>query len=155
MADDLPGPEGAVPGTHNHISDGHHDNVVMAGTVHGGDRRTDLADPVIASVRLTPGGTLADLVVDADPPRVMVPSGTVHVITLEARTSRAVVLHAARPVVVSRRPPRPACLLLRIGATISGWNSTGPARAPTAPRSSTTTASRSRCIRRPRCTTRR
>lgn len=128
MTDDRTRPEGAVSGSHeyvNHISDGRHENVVMAGTVHGGvhvnrggDHRNDLADPVIASVRLMPGGTLADLVVDADPPRVMVPSGTVHVVTLEARTSRAVVLHAARPVVVSRRPPRPACLLLRIGAKI-------------------------------------
>ncbi|NBM18157.1 tetratricopeptide repeat protein [Streptomyces sp. GC420] len=48
----------------------------------------------------------------------MVPSGTVHIITLEARTSRAVVLHAARPVVLARRPPRPACLSVRIGAKI-------------------------------------
>lgn len=53
-------------------------------------------------MQLRPGGTLADLVVDADPPRVMVPSGTVHVITLEARTNRAVVLDAARPVVLAR-----------------------------------------------------
>lgn len=109
----------------NKITDGHHENVVMAGVVHGGvhvnhggDLQSDLADPVIASVRLRPGGTLADLVVDADPPRVMVPSGTVHVITLEARTTRAVVLHAARPVVVSRRVPRPACLAVRIGVKV-------------------------------------
>ncbi|MEU7225751.1 tetratricopeptide repeat protein [Streptomyces chrestomyceticus] len=110
----------------NSISGGQFGNVVMADTVHGGvtvnhgggDTPSDLADPVIASVQLRPGGTLADLVVDADPPRVMVPSGTVHVITLEARTHRAVVLDAARPVVLARRPPRPACLLTRIGAKI-------------------------------------
>lgn len=109
----------------NSISGGHFGNVVMANTVHGGvtfnhggDSPSDLEDPVIVSVQLRPGGTLADLVVDADPPRVMVPSGTVHVITLEARTNRAVVLDAARPVVLARRPPRPACLLLRIGAKI-------------------------------------
>lgn len=110
----------------NRVSGGRFGNVVMADTVHGdvhfnhsgGDALNDLEDPVIASVRLKPGGTLADLVVDADPPRVMVPSGTVHIITLEARTNRAVVLDAARPVVLSRRPPRPACLLVRIGAKI-------------------------------------
>ncbi|MEU3371106.1 tetratricopeptide repeat protein [Streptomyces sp. NPDC006660] len=110
----------------NHITGGHLGNVVMADTVHGGvtfhhgggDTPSDLEDPVIASVQLRPGGTLADLVVDADPPRVMVPSGTIHIITLEARTSRAVVLDAARPVVLARRPPRPACLSLRIGAKV-------------------------------------
>jgi hypothetical protein len=106
----------------NHISDGDYHNVVMAGVVHdgvhvhgGGDRPSDLEDPVIASVQLRRG---MDLAVDADPPRVMVPSGTVHVITLEARTTRAVVLHAARPVVVSRRLPRPACLPIYVGATV-------------------------------------
>ncbi|MFE9045555.1 tetratricopeptide repeat protein [Streptomyces sp. NPDC007818] len=110
----------------NSISGGELGNVIMAGTVHGGvtinsrggDTPSDLENPVIASVQLRPGGTLADLVVDADPPRVMVPSGTIHVITLEARTNRAVVLDAARPVVLARRPPRPACLLTRIGAKI-------------------------------------
>ncbi len=35
------------------------------------------------------------------------------VITLEARTTRAVVLHGMRPVVFSREPPRPACFGLR------------------------------------------
>src|SRR5262245_51852214 len=110
----------------NHISGGHFGNVVMADAVHGdvtfnhggGDALSALADPVIAPVRLMPGGTLADLVVDAEPPRVMVPSGTVHIITLEARTNRAVVLDAARPVVLTRRLPRPACLLVRVGAKI-------------------------------------
>jgi hypothetical protein len=84
----------------------------------GDDDPGDLKDPIIWSVHLEPGGTLADLVVDADPPRVMVPSGTVHIITLEARTTRAVVLRAARPLVLSRRLPRPACLLVRVGAHI-------------------------------------
>ncbi|EWM09796.1 tetratricopeptide repeat protein [Kutzneria sp. 744] len=119
--------EGADPGPNtvdNRISGGKQHNVLMTGAVRdvhfhgGGDLPSDLEDPVIATVRLRPGGTLADLVVDADPPRVMVPSGTVHVITLEARTKRAVVLDAAEPVIVSRRLPRPACLLVRVGATI-------------------------------------
>ncbi|WP_211260682.1 tetratricopeptide repeat protein [Amycolatopsis jejuensis] len=108
----------------NRISGGTYDKVVMAGAVHGdvnvgyGDRPEDLADPIITSVRLVPGGTLADLVIDSDPPQVAVPGGTVHVITVEAKTTRAVVLHSARPVIVSRTLPRPACLLVRVGATL-------------------------------------
>ncbi|WP_200863003.1 tetratricopeptide repeat protein [Amycolatopsis orientalis] len=107
----------------NRITGGQFDKVVMAGAVHGdinvgrsGDSPADLADPLLASVRLRPGGTLADLVLDTDPPRVAVPGGTVHIITVEARTNRAVVLQSARVVVVSRTPPRPACLLVRLGA---------------------------------------
>ncbi len=106
----------------NRITGGQFDKVVMAGAVHGdinvgrsGDSPADLADPLIASVRLKPGGTLADLVLDTDPPQVAVPGGTVHVITVEARTSRAVVLQSARIAVVSRTPPRPACLVVRVG----------------------------------------
>ncbi|MGW7537898.1 tetratricopeptide repeat protein [Amycolatopsis sp. NPDC054798] len=109
----------------NRITGGHFDKVVMAGAVHGdinvgrsGDSPADLADPLIASVRLQPGGTLADLVLDTDPPRVGVPGGTVHIITVEARTNRAVVLQSARAVIVSRTPPRPACLQVRIGAPL-------------------------------------
>ncbi|WP_220506764.1 tetratricopeptide repeat protein [Amycolatopsis dendrobii] len=109
----------------NRITGGQFDKVVMAGAVHGdinvgrsGDSPADLADPLIASVRLRPGGTLADLVLDTDPPRVAVPGGTVHVITVEARTTRAVVLQSARVVVVSRTPPRPACLLVRVGGIL-------------------------------------
>ncbi|MFD2465945.1 tetratricopeptide repeat protein [Amycolatopsis silviterrae] len=109
----------------NRITGGQFDKVVMAGAVHGditigqsGDSPADLADPLIASVRLKPGGTLADLVLDTDPPQVAVPGGTVHIITVEARTSRAVVLQSARAVVVSRTPPRPACLLVRVGGLL-------------------------------------
>ncbi|WP_370934187.1 tetratricopeptide repeat protein [Amycolatopsis sp. cg13] len=109
----------------NHITGGQFDKVVMAGAVHGdinvgrsGDSPADLADPLIASVRLQPGGTLADLVLDTDPPQVAVPGGTVHIITVEARTTRAVVLQSARIVVVSRTPPRPACLQVRIGGLL-------------------------------------
>ncbi|MFF0695146.1 tetratricopeptide repeat protein [Streptomyces tendae] len=57
--------------------------------------------------------------VDADPPKMMRPSkGTLYIVTLEARTCRAVILHGARPVVLARRPPRPACLMRRIGTSI-------------------------------------
>ncbi|OAP28610.1 MULTISPECIES: tetratricopeptide repeat protein [Amycolatopsis] len=109
----------------NRITGGQFDKVVMAGAVHGdinvgrsGDSPADLADPLIASVRLRPGGTLADLVLDTDPPQVAVPGGTVHIVTVEARTNRAVVLQSARVVVVSRTPPRPACLLIRVGGIL-------------------------------------
>ncbi|MET9261637.1 tetratricopeptide repeat protein [Amycolatopsis sp. NPDC004079] len=109
----------------NRITGGQFDKVVMAGAVHGdinvgrsGDSPADLADPLIASVRLQPGGTMADLVLDTDPPQVAVPGGTVHIITVEARTNRAVVLQSARVVVVSRIPPRPACLQVRIGGLL-------------------------------------
>ncbi|MGW4396371.1 tetratricopeptide repeat protein [Amycolatopsis nivea] len=109
----------------NRITGGQFDKVVMAGAVHGdinvgrsGDSPAELADPLIASVRLKPGGTLADLVLDTDPPRVAVPGGTVHIITVEARTNRAVVLQSARIAVVSRTAPRPACLVVRVGGLL-------------------------------------
>ncbi len=43
------------------------------------------------------------------PVPAVVPVGGYCVITIEAEPDRAVVLHAMRPVVVARRPPRPAC----------------------------------------------
>lgn len=110
----------------NAICDGYYGNVVQAGVIHDGvhfhqgtrDAPSDLQNPVIVRVRRGPGSTLADLVVDADPPKAMAPSGTLYVVTLQARTARAVVLHAARVVVLSRRHPRPACLIPRLGQTI-------------------------------------
>lgn len=110
----------------NEICDGYYGNVVQAGVIHDGvhfhqgmrDELSDLRNPVIVTVRREPGSTLADLAVDADPPRPMAPSGTLYVVTLEARTTRAVILDTARVVVTSRRPPRPACLQPRIGRAI-------------------------------------
>lgn len=111
----------------NQICDGYYGDVVMAGSIRGDvhfhqgtrDDSSDLRNPVIVRVRRQPGSTLADLVVDADPPRPMAPSGTLYIVTLQARpTTRAVILRAARVVVESRRPPRPACLQPRIGRAI-------------------------------------
>ncbi|WP_328425329.1 tetratricopeptide repeat protein [Streptomyces sp. NBC_00443] len=111
----------------NEICDGYYGNVVQAGAIGGGvhfhqgprDETSDLQNPVIVRVRREPGSTMADLVVDADPPRPMAPSGTLYIVTLQARpTTRAGILRAARGVVVSRRPPRPACLQPRIGRAI-------------------------------------
>ncbi|WP_345945038.1 tetratricopeptide repeat protein [Streptomyces albus subsp. chlorinus] len=120
--------ENRTAGIRNDLSGEYHAPVVQAGQVHGdvtlhhhhagGDAPDALANPVIATVGLRPGSTLADLVVDDDPPRHVTPSGTLHIVTLEARTARAVVLQAARAVVLSRRLPRPACLRPRIGRPI-------------------------------------
>ncbi|MDT0444055.1 tetratricopeptide repeat protein [Streptomyces johnsoniae] len=99
----------------NEIAYGNYENVVQAGTIHGGvhvtaggaDSPSALEDPVIVTVHRKDRPWLA---VDADPPRWMSPSGLSYIVTLEARTVRAVVLRAARVVVLSRRLPRPAYL---------------------------------------------
>ncbi|GAA4960850.1 hypothetical protein GCM10023205_25280 [Yinghuangia aomiensis] len=96
----------------NEIASGNFENVVQAGTIHGGvhvnragaDDPSALEDPVIVTVHRECSEWLA---VDADPPRWMPASGMTYIVTLEARTVRAVVLRAARVVVLSRRLPRP------------------------------------------------
>ncbi|GGU55225.1 tetratricopeptide repeat protein [Lentzea flava] len=82
-----------------------------------GDSAEALASPIIVTVDVEP--SLSTLYVDDDPPRAMARSGDVHVITVEARTTRAVVLLGMRPVVVSRRPPRRACVEVRMGGIIT------------------------------------
>ncbi|GGN24513.1 hypothetical protein GCM10011609_78120 [Lentzea pudingi] len=82
-----------------------------------GDSPYALANPIIATVHVEP--SLTSLFVDDDPPREMARGGDRHVITVEARTTRAVVLLGLRPVVVSRRPPRRACVEVRIGGFIT------------------------------------
>ncbi|WP_150255094.1 tetratricopeptide repeat protein [Nocardiopsis deserti] len=97
----------------NWIASEDFETVVQAGTIHGGvhvnsggaDDPSALEDPVIVTVHREGGEWLA---VDADPPRRMPVSGMMYIVTLEARTTRAVVLRAARVVVLSRRLPRPA-----------------------------------------------
>lgn len=111
----------------NELGHGYYGNVVQAGIIHDGvhihqslrDEQSDLENPVIVTVRREAGSVMADVVVEDEPPRMMAPSGTLHIVTLEARTMRAVVLHAARPVVVARRLPRPACLMVRVGRLIT------------------------------------
>ncbi|WP_410645584.1 hypothetical protein [Amycolatopsis sp. lyj-346] len=106
---------------HNELAGGAYEMVVQAGVVHGGvhvnqtagDSPSALENPVIVTVHRKAGARLA---VDADPPRVMEPSGSTYIVTLEAWTTRAVVLRAARVVVLSRRIPRPACREGFIGA---------------------------------------
>jgi cold shock CspA family protein len=69
-------------------------------------------EPVIATIDRHPltKPHFSELVVDADPPRLVWRSGVMLIITLEARPERAVVLHGMRPVVDSpRQPPRRAC----------------------------------------------
>ncbi|USX48474.1 cold-shock protein [Lentzea sp. HUAS12] len=90
------------------------------GSLHvgqAGDPAAALADPIIATVEVEP--SLTSVYVDDDPPAEVAHSGAVHVITVEARTTRAVVLLGLRPVVVSRRPPRRACVEVRMGGIIT------------------------------------
>jgi len=96
------------------IASGFYESAVQAGVVRSGlpvhqglgDSPSALEDPVIVTVHRDRDTWLA---VDADPPRLMAPSGMTYIVTLEARTARAVVLRAARLVVLSRRLPRPSC----------------------------------------------
>lgn len=101
----------------NEVSGGHSGNVVQVGNNYGGvrignavqDDPSDIRDPLVITVEVRYGSVALDLVVDADPPRAMAPSGTLYVVTVQARTTRAVILHRVRPVVLSRRQPRRAC----------------------------------------------
>jgi hypothetical protein len=105
----------------NTVSGGRYGNIIQVGKadevhVHhpDGDDDPDPRNLIIATVDILPGSCHADVVVDSDPPYAVTPSGSVYVITLEARTKRAIVLQAARPVVTSRRKPRRACIASHI-----------------------------------------
>jgi len=105
----------------NEVSGGRQGNVVQVGNNYGGvhvhprgDAPDDLRDPLVIDIELRFGLTTVNLVVDADPPRPMAPSGTLYVVTVQARTMRAVILHRARAIVLSRQPPRRACTISSI-----------------------------------------
>lgn len=108
---------------HNSVGDGDHGIVVQAGSIDSlhvgsaGDSPYALANPLIVTVEVEP--SLTSLYVDDDPPREIALGGALHVITVEARTTRAVVLRGLRPVVVSRRPPRRACVEVRMGGFVT------------------------------------
>lgn len=80
------------------------------------DPRTQ--DPIITSVKVLPGVSHATIVVEGNPPAAVTPSGSIFVITVEARAPRAVILHQAR-VVHSRRPPRRACFIKGITGALT------------------------------------
>ena len=109
------------PTTTNLVNGGQHGNIVQVGEakevhVHQQDSE-DNFDPkklIIATVDIVPGAYHSDLVVDSDPPYAITPSGSIYVITLEARTKRAIVLQAARPIVTRRRKPRRVCISTHI-----------------------------------------
>ncbi|MDX3663990.1 tetratricopeptide repeat protein [Streptomyces sp. ID05-26A] len=111
------------PAVRNSVGDGDHGIVVQAGRIESvhmgspGDSAAALADPIIVTVWVQP--SLTSLYVDDDPPREMASSGDVHVIHVEARTTRPVTLLGLRPVVVFRRPPRRACVEVRTGAIVT------------------------------------
>ncbi|WP_432252141.1 hypothetical protein [Streptomyces sp. HNM1019] len=109
--------QGGPRSSDNSVVGGTHRNLIQAGSIAGGvhvhptvgDDVGDMEDPIVVGVEIHPRAWHADLIVDADPPRPMAPSGSVYVVTLQARTARAVILHRARSVIVSRRQPRRAC----------------------------------------------
>ena len=68
-------------------------------------------DPIITTVKVLPDLAGAAIVAEGDPPEAVTPSGSIFVITLEARAPRAVILQGARAVVLSRRSPRRACFM--------------------------------------------
>ncbi|MFD5323539.1 hypothetical protein [Streptomyces sp. NPDC127092] len=109
--------QGGPGSTSNSVTGGTLGNVIQAGSIAGGvhvhaavgDDAGNMRNPIVVGVEIHPRAWHADLIVDADPPRPMAPSGSVYVVTLQARTARAVILHRARSVVVSRCQPRRAC----------------------------------------------
>jgi hypothetical protein len=58
-------------------------------------------------------------VVEGNPPAAVTPSGSIFVITVEARAPRAVILQQARAVVLDRRPPRRACFIKGITGALT------------------------------------
>lgn len=121
MSDDAPahdrddgGDDDREDGGDQNIVEGDGNGIIFqAHTVHGdvnfGRPVDDLRhrkDPIIATVETR---SAPQLTVDDDPPRELHGSGQLHVIVLEARTTRAVLLRRMRPVVLARRPPRRAC----------------------------------------------
>ena len=106
----------------NSVAGGTQGTLIQAGQVAGGIHVTSAAaapdprveNPLIVTVEVVPGVVHADLVVDDYPPIAVTPSGSIYVLTVEARASRAVIIQRARAVVLSRREPRRACLMPHI-----------------------------------------
>ncbi|MBG6104758.1 hypothetical protein IW249_005172 [Micromonospora vinacea] len=70
-----------------------------------------IQDPIITTTRVLPDQGRTVIVAEGNPPQAVAPSGSIFVVTVEARAPRAVILHGARVVVLSRRPPRRACMI--------------------------------------------
>jgi hypothetical protein len=77
-----------------------------------------IQDPIITSVKVLPGLARATIVAEGNPPEAVTPSGSIFVITVEARAPRAVILHGARAVVLDRQPPRRACFIKGIAGVL-------------------------------------
>lgn len=75
-------------------------------------------DPIITTAKVLPDRGSATIVAEGDPPEAVTPSGSIFVITLEARAPRAVVLQGARAVALSRRTPRRACFMKAIAGVL-------------------------------------
>ncbi|MEY9895192.1 hypothetical protein ABIA35_008910 [Catenulispora sp. MAP12-49] len=78
-------------------------------------------DPIITTTKVLPdpAGGRPVIVAEGNPPQPMAPSGSIFVVTVEARAPRAVILHGVRAVVLSRQPPRRACLIKGIAGVLN------------------------------------
>ncbi|MFB9902893.1 hypothetical protein [Allokutzneria oryzae] len=103
----------------NRVGQAH--TVIQVGAVHGDVRMVQYGDassgfepsPISIYVSITEAAeeVVRTLVVDGDPPSEVLLSNAVQMrITVEALTAQAVVLEAARPVIVERHSPRLACV---------------------------------------------
>ncbi|MFK0295121.1 hypothetical protein ACIQU6_32265 [Streptomyces sp. NPDC090442] len=105
-------------GTENQVNGGQQGAVVQTGAITGGvhlhlppDGIEDTRNPIIVTVAREPSTTEENptVILDADPPEVMVRQGPFRVTVESSVRGRAVILRGMRPVVLSRRPARRAC----------------------------------------------
>ncbi|MGV4926399.1 hypothetical protein K2224_15330 [Streptomyces sp. BHT-5-2] len=105
--------------TENQVNGGRQGAVVQAGAISGGvhlhlpgDGFEDTESPLIVTVERSGKDAPYDeqtVLLDTDPPEVMVREGSFRVTVESSLTGRAVILRRMRPVVLSRRPARRAC----------------------------------------------
>ncbi|QRX89470.1 hypothetical protein [Streptomyces noursei] len=111
--------DGQAGNIENQVNGGGQGAVVQAGAISGGvhlhlsgEGLADTESPLIVTVDRSGQRDPYDeqtVLVDADPPEVMVREGSFRVTVESSLTGRAVILRGMRPVVLSRRPARRAC----------------------------------------------
>ncbi|AJC61713.1 hypothetical protein [Streptomyces sp. 769] len=111
--------DGQTGNIENQVNGGQQGAVVQAGAISGGvhlhlpgDGLADTESPLIVTVDRSDRYDPYDeqtVLVDMDPPEVMVREGSFRVTVESSLTGRAVMLRGMRPVVLSRRPARRAC----------------------------------------------
>ncbi|SHM25872.1 hypothetical protein [Streptomyces yunnanensis] len=105
--------------TENQVNGGRQGAVVQAGAISGGvhlhlpgDVLEDTESPLIVTADRSGQHDPYDeqtVLLDTNPPEVMVREGSFRVTVESSLTGRAVILRGMRPVVLSRRPARRAC----------------------------------------------